>query len=348
MNSFMHRMPARKPPQNVRLPGPHYMLEQAIAPFDEKTGALQTSKVGAYVLFGQNKQVADDVPAPPEELSNHEQSMTSAEKPNIPVWLATARAREAPAALPSEPAMPQQFHSAPFSPFQHQPGTSSMQMHSPALPPYHHQQQQQQHQYGGQYGMSTAPEPAPRVPSSPYIHQQILQQPHVRHQEFPTLTRSPWRPEGRSSSIQASPHTSNFSQPPLSTQPLHHYPHLVQTPEDQAQPNMPAYFQEQPPLGPPTSYEASSPDRSALERQPPDSHNGENSHYWQHADQASFRLPSRPDSAPLVYDRARGAAASTQTVQLPSPRDLTAPLATGYYVRAAGTLQRYPAGLIRP
>lgn len=64
----------------------------------------------------------------------------------------------------------------------------------------------------------------------------------------------------------------------------------------------------------------------------------------------------RPTSLPLVYDQNQGDPTETSSAtppQLPFPvagqaRSLLANVTPGYYVRAAGTLQKYPADLVHP
>ncbi|CAN8096455.1 unnamed protein product [Discula destructiva] len=395
-------MPARKPPQNVRLPGPHYMLEQAIAPPDEGTKAMNRNKPGADVFYRlKNQNQNQNQPSQREPVRSGgmptQDEGSSVEKPDIPVWLATARGREADPTVPSEPAVPQQFSAVPFTPFQHQPATPAIPLHSSSVPPYPHQPATptvplqspsapppypspsmppcpHQHQYGGQYQptIPAVPEPVLRTSSSPYVQQQQPgQQQHnsysssnTRQQLFTNSTRSSWR---RSSSIQSPSSTlTNFPQPPLPVEPFPQYPQQtsVQPLQGPTPPSMPAYFQEQPPLAPSSSYENSSPGRSALEqRLPPDapdsnsSNNNNNNNdggsnlpYWPNQTPTAFAMPdaptARPPSIPLAYDRARGGAPEAAAALLPDPRTLAGQLSTGYYVRAAGTLQRYPAGLI--
>lgn len=88
-------MPARKPPENARLPGPHYILEQAIAPPDPDH---HRNRSEADTVLRQRKQI-------PNEAVITSDSMHSDERPDVPHWLAQARGEEI---LSSTPAMPQQ------------------------------------------------------------------------------------------------------------------------------------------------------------------------------------------------------------------------------------------------
>lgn len=87
-------MPAAKPPKATRLPGPHYILEQAIAPPDQDQ---RRNGSGADVLFRQKVQTQDDVPITSGDMSNEE-------KPDIPAWLSQARGQQA---LPLTPSIAQ-------------------------------------------------------------------------------------------------------------------------------------------------------------------------------------------------------------------------------------------------
>lgn len=323
------------------------MLEQAIAPPDEGNKIMQRIKSEADATVFQRTQVSDDTRIPSGRLPKQEEAIVP-EKPHIPSWLATARAREALAALPSDIAVPQQFSAAPFSPFQHQAGTDMMPLHSPLV------------SHIGQY-QPDVPEPTPQASSSPYGQQQTGQQPYSvtansRQQLLPASSRPLWRPEARSSSLQSSPSTpANFAQPPLPVQPFHQYPHQhsVQPLQGQEPPSIPAWLQEQSSVVSPSSYEHSSPDRSVLEQQrmPPDAHHNGNSHlpqtYWPNQATASYGAPDTstfppPSATNLVYDRALGTAAARTMAPLPCPRSLATQLAAGYYVRAAGKLRIYP------
>lgn len=243
-------------------------------------------------------------------------------------------------------------------------------LHSASVP--YQQQHQHQHQYGGQYQSSSMAEPSTRAPSFQDMQQQTDQ--HQLHGAMSTnsrlqllsnLTRSP--------STQSSSSTpANYSQSGVPVQPLYQqYPHQHALQTQPSPNNMSSYYQDQSSLVSPSTYGNPSPDRSALGQRllPPDTHdNGANSHilqpqtYW--PNQASttttsttFGIPdnthtiTRPAS-PALYDRARGTvvAAPTATMQLPHPHP-TGSLATaapavstgtGYYVRAAGTLRKFP------
>lgn len=87
-------MPARKPPDNARLPGPHYILEQAIAPPDP---GHHRNRSEADTVLRQKKQI-------PNEAVMSSDSMHSDERPDVPHWLAQARGEEN---LSSTPALSQ-------------------------------------------------------------------------------------------------------------------------------------------------------------------------------------------------------------------------------------------------
>lgn len=78
-------MPARKPPENVRLPGPYYALEQALDP----PGQDQCSNRSAPLAFSrQQVQTANGVPIPSENMSSTQ------ERPDIPDCLYQARGQQ--------------------------------------------------------------------------------------------------------------------------------------------------------------------------------------------------------------------------------------------------------------
>ncbi|KAF3770509.1 hypothetical protein M406DRAFT_66909 [Cryphonectria parasitica EP155] len=96
------RMPARKPPENVRLPGPHYMLEQAIAPPDYEERDKHRNRSGADVLLRQRRQPSGLSSVPSSAGTG---SAGTSQRPDIPVWLAEARNGQA---APGTLAIPQQ------------------------------------------------------------------------------------------------------------------------------------------------------------------------------------------------------------------------------------------------
>lgn len=360
-------MPARKPPHNVRLPGPHYMLEQAIAPPDEEYRATHRNKSGADILFRQKKQASYDTSAPSGGLSSLEE-VANPEKPDIPVWLATARARDALATVSSTSTTSQESPQTPYSPYQshhgqYQLGTLAAPQPSPSVPSFSFQPQ-----YGQHNPMPMITDSAPRIPLSPYAQQHSGQHPHsvptnTRQQLLSTLVRSSsWRPEGRPPSGQSSPLTpAKVTQLPLPAQTFQHPKQLFAQPMQQ-QPPSSSTPPELPPQAPSAdaSYPIQVPERSSLEEQhSPVSQaivNGPLSpNYWANQPPTPFEIPEmapipptgRPPSISLVYDRARGAQASATPPQLPFPvagqyRTLLANVTPGYYVRAAGTLQNYP------
>ncbi|KAJ4418872.1 hypothetical protein N0V82_005319 [Gnomoniopsis sp. IMI 355080] len=365
-------MPARKPPQNVRLPGPHYMLEQAIAPPEEEDRAMHRNKSGADILFRQKKQASNDSLNPSNGSSVQDEAANS-EKPDIPQWLATARARDAPATVSSTPVMPQQSPQTPFPPYQNQYGPQHS--GSPAVPqaappasslPY-------QAQYGQLNPMPMITDSAPQLPlSTPYAPQQTPSHPHAvppgtRQQLLSNSVRSSsWQPEGRSSSSHASPPApGNFTQSPHSAQPFQYTNQPPAQPvEEESQPSASAGFPQQPhPVH--TTYQNQLPQRPPLEQHSADGQGLVGSHippnYWAHQPPTPFELPQmtsnhstgRPPPLPLAYSQGQGAGASATPPQLPFPvsgqaRSLLANVTPGYYVRAAGTLQKYPADLVHP
>ncbi|PSR83637.1 hypothetical protein BD289DRAFT_279527 [Coniella lustricola] len=93
-------LPARKAPENVRLPGPHYMLEQAIAPPHNVH----------HDRPHQNASKADDFLRSKRQSPRRDSISSSAEpsqpgqRPEIPIWLASARmAPGAPSRTQSAP-----------------------------------------------------------------------------------------------------------------------------------------------------------------------------------------------------------------------------------------------------
>lgn len=364
-------MPARKPPHNVRLPGPHYMLEQAIAPPDEEERGMHRNKSGADILFRQKKQASkNDALAQSGGLPSLEEA-PNPEKPDIPVWLASARAHDSLATVSSIPTIPQQTPQTPFSPYQsqygqHQPDTPAIPQPSPSASSWSFQPQL------GQFNpMPMITDCAPPVPLSPYVQQHTGQHPHSvpanpRQQLLTNSVRSSsLRAEGRSTSRQSSPRTpADFAQSP---HPAQSFPNpnqpLEQPVQEQSLLSTLADFPQ--PHSVNKSYQNQIPERASLEQHSPESQvivGGQLSqNYWPHQLPAPFELPEmtsnpstgRLPSMPLVYDRARGVKASYTPPQLPFPvagqsRNLLANVTPGYYVRAAGTLQRYPVDLVRP
>lgn len=347
------------------------MLEQAIAPPDEEDRAIPRNKSGADILFRQKKQASNDALASTVGLPGQEEAVTT-EKPDIPVWLATARARDTLTTVSSTPTMPQQSPQPPFSPYQNnygqqQPGT-------PSVPPPAAPSLSYQPQYGQQYPMPMITDAAPRVTLPTYTQQhpgppqsQVVPA-NTRQQLLSTTVRSStWRPEGQSPSGQSSPRApANFTQSPHPTQPFQ-YPTQPsgQPMQEQHPPSTSADFPQQP-LSVHSSYQNQLPERSPLEQHSPDTqalvgsgHLPQN--YWPQQPHTSFELPEmtpnhptgRPPSMSLVYDQAQGTEASTTPPQLPFPvtaqsRSLLANVTPGYYVRAAGTLQKYPADFVHP
>lgn len=106
-------MPVAKPPKATRLPGPHYILEQAIAPPDQDQ---RHNGSGADVLLRQKVQTQDEVPITSGDMSNEE-------KPDIPAWLSQARGQQA---LPLTPSIAQPCNA---------PQVYATQVYAPPPPP---------------------------------------------------------------------------------------------------------------------------------------------------------------------------------------------------------------------
>lgn len=358
---------------------------------------MHRNKSGADIVFRQKKQASIDAFNPASALVSQEDA-TNAEKPDIPVWLATARARDALVTESSTPTtIPQQSPQTPFSPYhnshygqqQHQIGTPAVPQPAPSAPsPLSYQSQ-----YGQFTPMPMIADSTSRGPHSPYAPQYAGANPHVmpvntRQQLLSTSVRpTSWHPEGRSPSGQsASPAPTNFpQQSPHMAQPFQYNPNQQQPPGQPMQEQSPsstsaAFSQQPPPSMHSTSYPNSLPERSPLDHHhhhsPPDGQALVGSHlpptnYWPPQPPPSttpFEIPEitaapnhhsstgRPPSLPLVYDQSQAGpteASSATPPQLPFPvagqaRSLLANVTPGYYVRAAGTLQKYPADLVHP
>lgn len=358
---------------------------------------MHRNKSGADIVFRQKKQASIDAFNPASGLVSQEDA-TNAEKPDIPVWLATARARDALVTESSTPTtIPQQSPQTPFSPYhnshygqqQHQIGTPAVPQPAPSAPsPLSYQPQ-----YGQFAPMPMIADSTSRGPHSPYAPQHAGANPHVmpantRQQLLSTSVRpTSWHPEGRSPSGQsASPAPTNFThQSPHMAQPFQYNPNQQQPPGQPMQEPPPSstsadFSQQPPPSVHSTSYPNSLPERSPLDHHhhhsPPDGQALVGSHlpptnYWPPQPPPSttpFEIPEipaapnhhsstgRPPSLPLVYDQSQAGpteASSATPPQLPFPvagqaRSLLANVTPGYYVRAAGTLQKYPADLVHP
>lgn len=348
---FVRSMPARTPPDNVQFPGRQYSSDQAIASEDERARGTHGCAIG---LDGFTGQRTEETLASSEDPPIHDDG-TGSGRPNLPGWLASARAQEADETQPRD-VVPLMYITGPFSDFQVQPGTPVVPLHSTMTP--YEDRQQQQHQHGEPYQSSSMAEPAPRAPAFHELQQQTDQQ--QMQDTMATNNRQPLLSNSkRPPSIQSSSSTpANFTRSSLPAQPLYESPHQT-TLQTHPSPNMSSYYQEQSSLVSPTTYVQPPTDRSA-----PCSHILQPQNYWSNLHQASTLPPSpstfnpqpslpetitRPTS-PALYDRARGAvvAVATAAMQLPHPHPTS--LATqssfsegaGYYVRAAGTLRKFP------
>lgn len=131
------------PAKTTRLRGPHYVLEQAIAPPDQD---LRRSRSGTDILTNQKVPTQDDDPVTSG-------GMSSEEKPDIPAWLSQARGYQALPLTPSVPqppapqpalsqptippptlSQPPLPHTSTLKPSISQPSTSHTSMAQPLLP----------------------------------------------------------------------------------------------------------------------------------------------------------------------------------------------------------------------
>lgn len=358
---FVRRVSARLPPHNVQQSGPRYTVEQAIASANDGTKGPQGSPTATDFFCGQKSQMADDTLIPPGAPQVPDEG-TGPGKPSLPGWLASARARETDDTQSGD-STSYPFITGPFSEFQLQPETPQVTLHSASVS-YQHQHQHQ-HQYGEQYQSSSMAEPSRRAPSFQDMQQQTNQH-QLQHSDMTANNRQQLLSNStRSPSIHSSSSTpATFSQSGLPAQALYQSQHQHNL-QNQPSPNTSTYYQEQPSLVSPSSYVQPSPDRSTLGQRliPPDTHDtGVSSHmlhqpqtYWSNQTSnlsPTFAIPethtlNRPAS-PALYDRARGAvvAVPATTMQLPHPHptSLATPFTsgTGYYVRAAGTLRKFP------
>lgn len=103
-----HSMPARRPPENVRLPGPHYVLEQALDPPGQDQRRNRSAPV---VLSRQQVQSASDGP-----ITSHNMT-ASQERPDIPCCLYQARGQQPLGSTPSS--LPQSYIPSQSFPIPH-------------------------------------------------------------------------------------------------------------------------------------------------------------------------------------------------------------------------------------
>lgn len=88
-------MPAVKPPEAVRLPGPHYVLENALvqreSDHDDRERERQRNLSAADIWFRSKKKSQDETPITPPIVAPEGIPVPIVGVPEIPIWLAEAR-----------------------------------------------------------------------------------------------------------------------------------------------------------------------------------------------------------------------------------------------------------------
>lgn len=88
-------MPAVKPPETVRLPGPHYVLENALVQreidHEDRERERQRNMSAADIWFRSKKKSQDETPITPPITTTETNPVPIVGVPEIPIWLAEAR-----------------------------------------------------------------------------------------------------------------------------------------------------------------------------------------------------------------------------------------------------------------
>lgn len=95
-------MPARRPSDNIRLPGPHLILESAnMSPHHDQRSKQRNMSASEHLMSQKMEQNPDDSIMVPTDTTAREEPTDTL--PDVPKWLNYARTHEIPSGVPILP-----------------------------------------------------------------------------------------------------------------------------------------------------------------------------------------------------------------------------------------------------